>query len=84
MERAVVGDHLGGEECDADDNQEECVEKGASDEETGPEICHFILCLMLWWMGRLTQIYQKTLNKTLPRDIINQQTESFIREISLQ
>ena len=47
MERAVVGDHLGGEECDADDNQEECVEKGASDEETGPEICHFILCLML-------------------------------------
>ena len=43
MERAVVGDHLGGEECDADDNQEECVEKGASDEETGPEIMSFYL-----------------------------------------
>ena len=26
----------------------------------------------------------ETLDKTLPRDIINQQTESFIREISLQ
>ena len=45
MERAVVGDHLGGEECDADDNQEECVEKGASDEEAGPEIMSFYLLL---------------------------------------
>ena len=82
MERAVVGDHLGGEECDADDNQEECVEKGASDEETGPEIMSFYLLLDVV-DGGLTQIYQKTLDKTLPRDIINQQTESFIREISL-
>ena len=83
MERAVVGDHLGGEECDADDNQEECVEKGASDEETGPEIMSFYLLFDVVMDGETDPDLSENIGQTLPRDIINQQTESFIREISL-
>ena len=37
MEGAVVRDHLAGEKCQADDDQEKCVETGAGDEQTGPE-----------------------------------------------
>ena len=37
MEGAVVRHDLAGEECQADDDQEKCVETGASDEQTGPE-----------------------------------------------
>ena len=37
MEGTVVSDDLAGEKSQADDDQEDCVETGAGDEQTGPE-----------------------------------------------
>ena len=37
MERAVVGDDLAGEERETDDDEKDCVQTGASDEQTCPE-----------------------------------------------
>ena len=37
MERAVVSDDLAGEECETDDDEKDCVQTGASDEQTCPE-----------------------------------------------
>ena len=45
MEGGVVSDHLGGEECEADDDQQERVEERAGDEQTSPvkNICEAIV-----------------------------------------
>lgn len=43
MEGAVVRHDLAGEECQADDDQEKCVETGASDEQTGPEAVSLVI-----------------------------------------
>lgn len=40
MEGAVVGDDLAGEECETDDDEKDCVQAGASDEQTCPEREH--------------------------------------------
>ena len=37
VERAVVGDDLAGEERETDDDEKDCVQTGASDEQTCPE-----------------------------------------------
>ena len=45
VEGGVVGDHLGGQEREADDDQQERVEERAGDEQTSPEqnICEAIV-----------------------------------------
>ena len=47
MEGAVVSDDLAGEKSQTDDDQEDCVETGAGDEQTGPENS----CYVSWRAG---------------------------------
>lgn len=44
MEGGVVGDHLGGQERETDDDQQERVQEWAGDEQTRPEKWSWVKC----------------------------------------